>query len=174
MLRRPVACATLALSVLANHAAFGQKDSDVLTLKSQSRLVLLDVVVRDGSGKTISGLRPEDFAVFEDDKPQQVRFFDAHSSRTASAAGGAESPHTPDKKLPPNQYNNVPASEAAATVNVILFDMLNTPTVEQVQARNEMVDFLRRTPTSENMAIYVLGSRLQALKGFNENRADLV
>ena len=48
------------------------------TIRTTSRLVLLDVSVKDSSGGIISGLTRENFKVFEDGKAQQVTQF-AHA-----------------------------------------------------------------------------------------------
>lgn len=45
------------------------------TLKTTSRLVLLDVSVKDASGGFVSGLTQNDFKVFENGKPQQIAHF---------------------------------------------------------------------------------------------------
>src|ERR1700759_3191883 len=45
-------------------------------IRSTSRLVLLDVVVTDKSGKPLPGLNKEDFTVFEDGQPQRISNFE--------------------------------------------------------------------------------------------------
>jgi VWFA-related protein len=46
------------------------------TFKAQSELVLVDISVRDKSGNLVRDLKPEDFTVLEDNKPQKVSSFD--------------------------------------------------------------------------------------------------
>jgi len=48
---------------------------DDYTLKVTSRLVLLDVSVKDAAGGFVSGLTKDDFHVFENDKPQTITQF---------------------------------------------------------------------------------------------------
>src|SRR5215510_3536591 len=48
-----------------------------VTFRSNVDLVALNVVVTDGDQKYVSGLRPSDFAVFEDGIQQDVSFFGA-------------------------------------------------------------------------------------------------
>src|SRR6266545_3952239 len=48
----------------------------VPTFKANSNLVILDVSAKDKSGKTIEGLRAEDFLVQEDGKPQKISVFE--------------------------------------------------------------------------------------------------
>lgn len=50
----------------------GEKD---FTIRSDVRLVLLDVSVKDAKGGFVSGLTKDNFTVFEDGKPQQITQF---------------------------------------------------------------------------------------------------
>ena len=74
------------------------------TFRANSRLVQFDVIVLDGNGRPIRGLAQNDFKIFEDGKPQQVRSFDAHETKLTAQ------PQEPFH-LPPHQYTNVPVDE---------------------------------------------------------------
>ena len=50
------------------------------TFKAQSELVLVNVSVRDKSGNSVRDLKPEDFTVLEDNKPQKVATFDIENT----------------------------------------------------------------------------------------------
>ena len=47
------------------------------TFRSGASLVALNITVTDGEKKYVTGLKPEDFAVFEDGVQQNVQFFEA-------------------------------------------------------------------------------------------------
>ena len=64
-----LACALTCSSVPA------QQQADY-TFRVQSELTLVNVTVRDKSGNLVRGLKPEDFTVLEDNKPQRVVSFD--------------------------------------------------------------------------------------------------
>lgn len=51
------------------------KEPEEFTIRTTSRLVLLDVSVKDAHGGLISGLGKENFQVFEEGKPQQITQF---------------------------------------------------------------------------------------------------
>lgn len=53
--------------------AVGQKDDDVVTVDSS--IVIMNAAVVDASGKSVSGLKQDQFHVFEDGKEQQISFF---------------------------------------------------------------------------------------------------
>src|SRR5579863_9407473 len=46
------------------------------TFRVQSDLVLVNVTVRDKSGNFVRGLKPADFTILEDNKPQKIDSFD--------------------------------------------------------------------------------------------------
>src|SRR5947208_720075 len=47
-----------------------------VTFSSSTNLVVVDVTVKDKSGKAIEGLKQQDFSVLEDGKPQKVAVFE--------------------------------------------------------------------------------------------------
>src|ERR1022692_1776369 len=49
------------------------------TFRVQTDLVLVNVTVRDKNGNLIRGLKPEDFTILEDNKPQKVVSFDVEN-----------------------------------------------------------------------------------------------
>jgi len=64
----------LAFVLLCSLLASQQKPD--YTFRVQSDLVLVNVTVRDKSGNVIANLKPENFTVLEDNKPQKVVSFD--------------------------------------------------------------------------------------------------
>jgi VWFA-related protein len=49
------------------------------TFHAQTEIVLVNVTVRDKSGRFVQDLRPQDFKLFEDGKPQQILSFDTET-----------------------------------------------------------------------------------------------
>ena len=60
--------------LIANGLAQTPQASDVV-IRASAREVLLDLVVRDGHGKLVTNLKPEEVAVYEDGVRQDVRSF---------------------------------------------------------------------------------------------------
>ena len=131
------------------------------TIQITTRIVYVDVVVRDSAGRIVHGLTGKDFRMIEDGKPQQVDFFRDHTqdiAKVAASAGG-----TGDR----NEFSNVDVSgEASNSVNVILFDFFNTAPQDQLYARKEMIRFLEALPPGRQTALFVLGTRLRMVQGF--------
>jgi VWFA-related protein len=140
------------------------------TIKTEVRQVLLDVVVSDGQNHPVTGLHQQDFSVFEDGKPQQVVFFQAHSAASAVSKFNAVSLPV----LPPNTFLNAPTGYEELPLNILLYDVLNTPVDDQPLAHREVVKFLQGKPAGSRFAIFVLSEKLQLLQGFTDDERQLV
>jgi VWFA-related protein len=68
-------CAAVVGRSQVNQPAKPKQESQDYTIRTTSRLVLLDVSVKDSSGGYVSGLARDNFKVYEDGKPQQISQF---------------------------------------------------------------------------------------------------
>jgi VWFA-related protein len=141
------------------------------TLKETARLVVVDVVVRDAHGQFVHGLTQQDFKVTEDGKSQPLASVEEHAF-DAKAAPATPAPAPPTGNL---AFSNVAAPGAVSgAINILLFDLLNTPAGDQVYARRQMLKFLQGLPSGQRVALFVLSSRLQMLQGFTGSSDMLV
>jgi VWFA-related protein len=130
------------------------------TIKSEVRIVLVDVVVTDGN-RTVAGLRKDAFQVTEDGRPQTISFFEEHT-------GGKVLPAVLPP-MPPDVYTNYPTIKTTDSLNVLLLDSLNTQATDQVYVRPQMVKYLQTelaAPTGARLAIFTLGQTLHMVRGF--------
>jgi len=170
MLRVPSVLFTLGLFSLFAGTAFAQtppppeSEAPATTLQVTARNVLLDVVVTDKQDKPVSGLRKEDFQVFEDGKPQTITFFEPVFPAAAGAA--LEAPVPP---LPPNTFTNVPAVAPNNAVNVLLMDALNTDMGDQAFVHKEMVRYLASIPPGTRIGILLLSEKLRIVQGITQD-----
>ncbi len=134
---------------------------------SASHLVVVNVVVTDHDGNPISGLDRDDFQLLEDGKTQQVQVFEPHVPAKLPLA-------IPEVQLPPDEYTNSAKQVPGSAVNIILFDILNTPTNDQMFARQQMIEFLKTLPRGERVALFTLGSDLRMIAGFTTSTDDLI
>src|SRR4029079_10077590 len=72
------------------------------TLSVDTQLVVETVTVRDKDGKTIEGLRADDFVVTEDGAPQTISIFQFERSQDAAPSNPSEAPK-PVQVLKANQ-----------------------------------------------------------------------
>ena len=138
------------------------------TIHVTSRIVYVDVVVHDSSGRLVRGLTQSDFKIFEDGRPQQIDYFVAHNYEVADAHPTPAAPHSK------TDFSNVPASGPAGSVNMILFDMVNTAPADQQYARRQMLDFLKALPPGQQVALFVLSDQLHMFQSFTGSSDMLV
>jgi VWFA-related protein len=142
------------------------------TIKTQVRQVLFDVVVTDGKNDPVAGLTREDFSVTEDGALQQILSFEVHTS-TGESAVRAEPP-LDLSKLRLNTFLNLSRAREDLPLNVILFDVLNTPISDQSLARRDIKKFLMNQPAGSRYAIFVLSDKLHLLQGVTDSEAELL
>jgi VWFA-related protein len=137
------------------------------TIRLTSRLVYVDVVVRDRSGQVVRGLTQQDFKIEEDGKPQKIDFFAAHTYDEVSAKQSKPAAPSPQH---PAQFSNVADQSArSGAINIILFDLLNTPTLDQRYARRQLLKFLLDLPPGQRTALFILADSLKMLQGFTDS-----
>jgi VWFA-related protein len=142
--------------------------TDVPVFHAESKLVILDVSVTDDRGAPVKQLKADDFTVLENGKPQTVRVFEVHGSQEAGVAPSAAS------ALPPGTFSNRAVVSGDSPLSIVLFDLLNTPTDDQAYARAQMLEYLRGMPPGKHLAILVLGTKLQMVQGFSDDRETLI
>jgi VWFA-related protein len=135
-------------------------------LRSTTRLVSLEVVVRDRQGRPVTGLTAKDFEVSEqippkkDRRPQSIAVFQAEDWAELRAASPTPLP------LPPGVYGNLANRKARVPPTVLLFDGINTDVVSQMQVHRQMVKILGSIPADVPVAVFLMGNRLRLLQTF--------
>jgi len=151
--------------------------SSLLTLRVTSRLVYIDVTVRDSQGRFVRGLTQQDFKLFEDRHEQSFRL-DVHSKDPAEGAVGevkteAAVPHV--APLDQKQFSNVPQSSGTSnSISMVLLDLLNTPQLDQLYARQQLLTFLKAMPRGQQVALFVLSDRLHMVQPFTGSSDRLI
>ena len=135
--------------------------SDTLTFRTTVRRVIVDVVVRDSNNKPVHGLTASDFFIFEDGHPQSLLAFDVHNFDTPSISLPANSPH-----LAVNSFVNIPIVPEHGPLYVILYDLVNMEDDDQIDARRQILKFIKSKPAGTRFAIYVRTDGLYLVQGF--------
>jgi VWFA-related protein len=161
-------CASLS-TAQAPPAADRLQSPQTPLIRTNTREVIVDVVVTDDKGNQVTGLPQADFEILEDKKPQRVDFFEEHAARTLPP--GALQPLP---RMPPNVFTNVPPAPESDAVNVLLLDTLNTPEQDYAYARNQLIQFLHNVPPGTRMAIVSLSDRLTFVQGFTTDANALL
>lgn len=140
----------------ADQKAAGQQPP---VFKVKTRLVVVDVVARNSKGQVMADLKPEDFTLSEDGKPQHISVFSfQHPEANVKPLRAPV--------LPAGTFNNLPQYKPNGALNVLLLDGLNTTSPNQAYARDEMIKLLQKLPPEEPMAVYLLGDKLRLVQDF--------
>ena len=81
--------------VLLCAALPSQQQSDYV-FHVESDLVLVNVTVRDKNGNFVQGLKPENFTILEDNKPQKIVSFDVENVDAVPALDVAQAKPLPE------------------------------------------------------------------------------
>jgi VWFA-related protein len=140
-----------------------QAPADVpsITIRTNTRLVVVDVVVTDKKGQAVTGLKPEDFTLEENGKKQKVSVFVPPGIANRTAA----------KPVPPGILSNHPENVMPAGVpTVLLLDATNSAFKDQAYARSQMLKYvLEQGQTGRPMAVVTLTDRLRVLQQFTSD-----
>lgn len=134
-------------------------------LKVTTRLVLVDVVVTDGSGRPVTDLKQADFDVRENGKAQKIVAFAFQPPPSPPVPGKpAYKPFT----LSPGVFTNLRnLNGEVGPPTILLIDGLNTPFKDQPYMRQQLVKYLEHLESGRNLAIYTLGTRLRMIQDFS-------
>src|SRR5579859_4055686 len=114
--------------------------------RTTSRIVYVDVVVRDSAGHVVHGLDQGSFTLKENGRPQHLDLFEEHKGAGPKAAASAAR----------GEFSNLPANGLQSSLNLVLLDLLDTTPTEQAYARERMIRFLRALPPGKQVALFVL------------------
>lgn len=148
------------------------------SLQVATRVVDVDVVALDKKGHPVTGLKPEDFQIFDNGRKQKVRFFssptdlDETSSRSQPVSAPGERAYSNRRADIDDPKAGTETPEGIATILVIDSDGLAW--ADLTYAREQMIRFLQTMPLSERVGIYVRNARgFQVLMEATPDRAKL-
>ncbi len=149
------------------------------TFTARRSLVVVDITVRDKSGKAIDGLTASDFAVLEDGKPQKVAIFEPQKL-TTEPEPQQDLKLSDQLELPPPPKTSITA-EAPGEIQyhdkrllVFFFDFSSMAMQDQLRAQEASLDYLNKKITKDDMvAVLLYSSSVQVLSDFTDNRDTL-
>lgn len=136
------------------------------TMTVTSRLVVLDVVVVDRSGKPVTNLTRSQFSIYEDRVLQRIKDFDPPSAHRMPE--GTEDVVHSSADLP---------KIGQAPVDVLVFDELDTPFLQLAYARQMMERYLKAQPAVLPVPTLFLAAgatRIAVLHDYTQSRAELL
>jgi VWFA-related protein len=136
------------------------------TIRINTRLVEVDVVIRDKNGP-VTNLVKEDFTILDNGVPQRIDVFSISSVERSRP--GANVP-----ALSAGVVSNKQGSDVARSATVILFDRLNTADRYQRDGYRQLLAYLKSARRNDFTAIYVLGDGLKLVQDFTNDAQQLL
>ncbi len=178
----------IVLSALVCAAMLAQ-DQAPANFKTNTNLVIINVSVKDKSGKAIEDLKKDQFTLLEDGKPQQIAVFElerlngetlpaleapAPALKTRGPAGTqviatpAKVPAEPPPALKPEELKD-------RRLIAMFFDLSSMQPAEQIRARDAAIKFIDTQMTaSDTVSIMTLTNELRVVQDFTNDRETLV
>ena len=144
-------------------------DSPSVTIRSNVRLVQIDVIARDKHGEPVPGLEAKDFTLLDDGVPQKIRRISVeHGDQPKNGR-----PPVGDAPIPPGPqtFSNTHPDNVVPTV--ILFDALNTSIEDQSSMRKGLLQSLNCLKEGTPVALLILGDDLTVVSDFTTSSISL-
>ena len=150
------------------------------TFRVQSNLVLVNIAVRDKNGNFVRGLKPQDFTILEDNKPQKIDTFDVEDVDALATQDVAQAkPLVSPLTQPGNPAGAAPAPTAAQNQNqfkdrrvIVLFFDLSAMEPDEIDravtSAQHYVD--TQMAPADLVSIVSLGSALLVNQDFTSDR----
>jgi VWFA-related protein len=168
--------AFVALTLLCA-ASLSQQSSEYV-FHAESDLVLVNVTVKDKSGKFVAGLKPEDFTILEDNKLQKIVSFDVENVDALPAVDVAQAKPLPEAAS--GATKPVPSAAGTAALFkdrrliVLFFDLSAMEPDEIDRAVTSAERYLdTQMATADLVSIVSLGSSLTVNQDFTADRDAL-
>src|ERR1700686_1564629 len=162
--RMPVTLA-LVINLAAGPATLSAQQAPAeipdITIRTNTRLVVVDVVVTHKNGEPVTGLKADDFTLEENGKKQKASLFVAPGSATGPLPGA------PPGGILSNHPENVGPS---GVPTVLLLDAANSQFKDQAYARSQMLKYVvEQGQSGHPMAVLTLTDHLQVLQQFSSD-----
>jgi VWFA-related protein len=160
------------------------QDQSSPTFRTNTNLVIVNVAIKDKSGKPIEDLKKDQFTLLEDGKPQQISVFELErlngdtlpplevAAPTLKMRGQVETKATPAAEPPPP----VKAEDLKdRRLIAMFFDLSSMQPAEQIRARDAAVKFINTQMTaSDTVSIMTLTNELRVVQEFTNDRETLL
>lgn len=156
---------TTRIAAVLSLAALAASGQDRQVFRSDTHLVEVQVVVRNGKGP-VNGLTERDFQLFDNDKPREIRSFGIARSGNALARLAQQRKATVASAGETREALPV-------TATVLFINNLAIAPADQVQAQRSIAEIMKTLPPHEPIAIYKLNAELVCALDFTEDRSRI-
>jgi VWFA-related protein len=165
-----------------------------VTFTSETRLIIVNVSVKDKMGMPVANLKKEDFDITEDAKKQDIEVFEFEKLSNDLLTPVADEENGPKQleervAAAPKPATVKPAAAAANITSgglansqrkdkrlmAMFFDMTTMPQFDQIRAQENAIKFVREQMTSSDLVqIMVYGNKLNVVEEFTDDREKLI
>jgi len=165
---------------LLTSTLLSQQESDY-TFKVQTELVLVNVTVRDKNGNFVRDLKPQDFTILEDNKPQKVSSFDVEDVDAVATQDVVQATPLPGAASQPQAPTaaGTPAADSTTQFKdrrlIVLFFDLSAMEPDEIDRAITSAEHYVDTQMApaDLVSIVSLGSSLLVNQDFTADRALL-
>ena len=158
------------IGLLLATAAFAQQE---ITFKSSTNLVVVNVIVRDKKGEIITGLKPEQFRLTENGKPQTISVFEFQKLTADKVTAAIETPRAAPQ--PEAEVSTGPLKYKDRRLLVLFFDFAGLQIADQIRAQDAALKFINeQLTTSDSVAIMSFVNAVKLEQEFTDDREKLV
>ena len=166
--------------------AVSKKD---VVISTTTQLVVEDVMIKSKDGKPIAGLKPSDFTITEDGKPQKISVFEFQTLEEGAPGAPPPAPSVkPSTEIAAAKSKDKSDVKPVTTVQisperpgdlkyrnrrlmVMFFDMTSMPIQDQKRAQVAALKFLHTQMTpADVMAIMTFSSDVKVMEDFTDDR----
>jgi Ca-activated chloride channel family protein len=179
MTKNTLLFSVLALTLLCSPAPRMAAQESEPNIRVIVDMVQLNVAVTDDKGNYITGLRPSDFAIVEDNLGQKLATFGegnepAYKVADIAPADGKSPAHQPDQKLFTDNGPQTLGSMIAGANVFLLFDTSNYMYRGFVFAQDAIADFVRSLETADKVAFYSYSRDLSRVATLTPDRSQVL
>lgn len=159
-------------------------------IKTETKLVIVDLTVRDKSGRPITNLTKDDIEVLEDGVRQDIKVFELQKldgEPLTPVSFASNGPKTIEEKAAPGSITAAPAKPtvvppAAGTIKYqdrrlmcLFFDMTTMQPPEQLRAQEAAIKFLSSQMTSSDLVeIMTYTTAINVVQEWTDDRETLI
>jgi len=160
------------------------------TFVVDTKLVVVNVTVKDKAGRLVTNLKQEDFQILEDGVAQKISVFERQDLSTEPMAplSFATRPQTLEERAVAPNGAAVPADAAVTTQATrdpkrylnkrligLFFDLSSMQPLEQARANEAAIKFLQSQMTAADMvSIMTFSSKFKTVADFTDDRESLI
>jgi len=148
--------------------------NDASSLHVNVVLVQLSVAITDRKGNYVSGLRPEDFTILEDNIPEKTATFEEGNERAFTIGKGAASDDSLFTPQSSEDQSGKLSSQGAGANVFILFDTSNYMYSGFVFAQDAIADFIRSLEGVNKVALYSYSRNLSRVSTLTPDRSQVL